>query len=138
MQIRKAETKDFNGFVRLRNICFNYYNTADRAYFNSFKEQIDRVVIAEDNHQVVGIVRWKVSYGCTDKAVILSLGVSPSYRGKGIATKLIEAIMTLIPSYLTITMTDDSPHGETTKIGLKFGFVQNIYGDLVYEQKVNR
>lgn len=54
----------------------------------------DRVWIAEDSRQLVGLVALKAHPDCLE---LCALGVDPDHRGRGVAQALVEALMADAP-----------------------------------------
>lgn len=54
----------------------------------------DRVWIAEDSRQLVGLVALKTHPDCLE---LCALGVDPDHRGRGVAQALVEALMADAP-----------------------------------------
>jgi len=56
--------------------------------------EADRLWVAEDNSQIVGLVALKAHPDCLE---LCALGVDPDHRGKGTAKALVEALMAEAP-----------------------------------------
>lgn len=54
----------------------------------------DRIWIAEDSRQLVGLVALKTHPDCLE---LCALGVDPDHRGRGVAQALVEALMADAP-----------------------------------------
>jgi ribosomal-protein-alanine N-acetyltransferase len=86
--LRKGEKGDIGGICQLLTECGSTWNLANVT--DEFKRPTSHVVVATaaGDQQVVGVcVAWKVVGDCH----VMELGVSPSFRRRGIATHLLEA-----------------------------------------------
>jgi ribosomal protein S18 acetylase RimI-like enzyme len=124
LKIRRAEDKDKETFVKI--YISNFSNVDEESAKDLFEEKMrnpmgGRVLLAEVDNEVVGIVAIDI---IDLMGHIVGLAVNPSHRKLGIGTKLIEAVIDLVPkinaNITHVIMTGGTP---TTKIATKLGFV---------------
>lgn len=109
-----------------------YYSPSLFSYF--YEIFPDGFLVAEYNGRIIGFIIGVLT--STDSARILMIGVSPKYRGKGIASKLMEELLKEFRERDIIYVELEVPTDNKTAISLyhKHGFkiiehIQHFYQD---------
>ncbi len=103
--IRKFHPDDLEEVMKLNNICFpNPYSVVT---FNSLYEQFPKgFLVAEINNKIVGYIMCRITHFFSFRKFkyqkeghIVSIGVSPDKRSRGIGTMLLERIINYFENY---------------------------------------
>ena len=95
MQIRKSTPKDAKGIA---NVLIKSYNIKSLnegiSVFKSETKKLHNYIVAEEKNKIIGIVTWLV-HGLPKHQLceLDRIAVLPEYRGKGIAKKLLGALI---------------------------------------------
>lgn len=92
MVVRTATKKDLDEIIEIERLSFP--NPWDYSYFNAALK--DLLIVYEDDgtKKVVG---YLIAVCCKqNRALIMKVAVHPKYRSKGIATKLLKAILEML------------------------------------------
>ena len=92
MVIRTATKEDLGKIIEIEKLSFP--NPWGYNYFNAALKDLLIVYEDEETKKVVG---YLIAVCCKhNKAIIMKLAVHPEYRGRGIATKLLKAILEML------------------------------------------
>ena len=111
MNIREAKIKDLNKVVEITNEAFNIpyqeeeynikYNEQLEILMGEFKKGETKVLVAEENGQIIGAIRYKKASERfiphdTNSIEIHKLAVLLKYRNKGIGAQLMQEVEKMV------------------------------------------
>ena len=101
MKLRKATLKDVKGIANVLVRSYNIDNIEEGAkVFENETEKSFNYIVAEENSKIIGIVTWIV-HGLPKHQLceLDRIAVLPEFRGKGVAKKLFNALVSNAKAY---------------------------------------
>ena len=101
MKLRKASLKDAKGIANVLAQSYNIDNMEEGIkVFESETKKFFNYIVAEENGKITGIVTW-VAHGLPKHQLceLDRIAVLPEFRGKGVAKKLFNALVSDAKAY---------------------------------------
>lgn len=109
--IREVEEKDFQLLTNLYKEIF--------ATNISFNEEFNNKKVYVENNKIIGFIDYSIIY---DRAEINYIWVNPDYQRKGIATKLLNNMLSNLNGVLNVTLEVNDSNTKAINFYLKNGF----------------
>ncbi|MFO7792223.1 MAG: ribosomal protein S18-alanine N-acetyltransferase [Candidatus Saliniplasma sp.] len=125
LTIRKCRKKDISSVINVENESFEY--PYSERVFKTFLKS-DKFIVAQVRDNIVGYILADTREG---QGIILSIGVLPEYRRKGIGSKLMESVFGILDTEivrLTLRKSNLSAFRFYERLGFKVvGYINGYY-----------
>ena len=123
--IRQARLRDLDGIQEIEDACFGEHGY-DRKLFAEYSHKCGELfLVAVKGRKICGYILTCIWGRARDRAELISVAVAPRYRGKGVATALMDAILRRIRRrkvarfYLMVKVTNSAAIAMYEKYGFE-------------------
>ena len=133
--IREMTINDLESVLSIENECFREpYKLSDLEYELN-ENPVNKMLVATDEDKVIGFIDYMITF---NSSTITQIAVTSSYRRKGVATKLLNAMVESFPKDIedkveTITLEVRASNLGAIKLYESFGFEKVVIKPKYYK-----
>ena len=119
IKYRLATLSDFNAVEAIENECFKEPYSAEDLYYEFKGNPVNKIIVAEEGGLVVGFIDFLITF---NSSTIMQVAVAKEFRGKGIATQLLNEMEKSFPKNI-----DDIVESITLEVRESNEAAKNLY-----------